>query len=119
MAKKKPASYWVQVFATSTAAQTDTLWRDGKPGNQHARRRIDAFDRLRALGDEGRDALAVLLEHERPDVRVKAAAYLLRHRTDEALAVLWAAAAGEGMVSFLAREAIKRWEEGTWQLDPE
>jgi len=117
MARKKPASYWVQEFATNTAAQTDAI--DAKTGNRHARRRIHAFDRLRALGDEGRDALAVLLEHERPDVRVKAAAYLLRHRTDEALEVLWTAAAGEGMVPFLAREAIKRWEDGTWQLDPE
>jgi len=117
---KKPMSHWVREFAMHTAAQTDAIWRgDARTGNRHAKRRVAAFERLRKEGDEGRDALAVLLEHERPDVRVKAAVYLLRHRTDEALAVLWSAAAGEGMISFFAQEAIKRWEEGTWQLDPE
>lgn len=52
------------------------------------------------------------------DVRVKAAAYLLRHRTLEAQAVLREIASGEGLASFEASEALKRWEEGTWALDP-
>jgi len=119
MAKRKPASYWVQMFATNVAEQSDVLWRDGKSGNQYARRYIDAWERLRAMGDVGRDALSVLFDHPRPDVRISAAACLLRHRTEEALAVLWKEAAGEGLVSFEAQQCIKRWEEGTWQLDPE
>jgi hypothetical protein len=45
--------------------------------------------------------------------------FLLHHRTEEAQAVLRAAAAGEGLVSFVASEALKRWEEGTWALGPE
>src|SRR5262249_27976553 len=110
----------VERFATNVPAQTDCIWRgDAKTGNRHAKRYGDAFQRLREIGDEGRDALAVLLEHERPDVRVKAAVYLLRYRTDAALKVLWAVAAGEGMIPFFAQQAIKRWEEGTWELDPE
>lgn len=51
------------------------------------------------------------------DVRVKAAACLLRHGTEEAKAVLKEAAQGEVLVSFAASEALKRWEEGTWALD--
>jgi hypothetical protein len=48
-----------------------------------------------------------------------AAAHLLRYRTAEAKAVLEEVAKGEGLVSFKAEQALKRWEEGTWALDPE
>lgn|GEM_PF-3435773 len=48
-----------------------------------------------------------------------AAAHLLRYRTDEAKAVLEEAAKGQGLIPFGAQQALKRWEEGTWALDPE
>lgn len=47
-----------------------------------------------------------------------AAAFLLRYRTTEALHVLREAAKGSGLIAFEASEAIKRWEERTWELDP-
>jgi hypothetical protein len=47
-----------------------------------------------------------------------AAVYLLRYKTREALEVLRKEAAGVGLVAFGAQQAIKRWEEGTWKLDP-
>jgi hypothetical protein len=79
----------VQEFAEHVAAQTDAIWRgDAKSGNKHARKHAAAFARLRAHGDAGRDALLVLFKHPRMDVRVMAAAVLLRHRTAEAKAVL-------------------------------
>ncbi|NMO17724.1 DUF2019 domain-containing protein [Pyxidicoccus fallax] len=110
----------VAQFAENVAAQTDAIWRgDAKTGNKHAKRYGAAFDKLRSHGDAGRDALAVLLKHPRMDVRVTAAACLLRHRTAEAKAVLEEAAKGEGMVPFEAQQALQRWEEGTWALDPE
>ncbi|WP_164015502.1 DUF2019 domain-containing protein [Pyxidicoccus trucidator] len=110
----------VEEFARHAAAQTDAIWQgDARTGNKYARQVNIAFDKLCAHGNAGRDALAALLTHPRMDVRVKAAAFLLRHRTDEAKAVLSEAAGGEGMVSFAASEALKRWEEGTWALDPE
>lgn len=110
----------VAEFAEHTIAQTDAIFRgDAKTGNKHARKRIAAFKKLRAQGDAGRDALLVLFTHPRMDVRVKAAAYLLRHRTKEAKAVLREVAKGEGLAAFGASEALKRWQEGTWQLDPE
>lgn len=62
--------------------------------------------------------VVVLLKHERMDVRVMAAAHLLRYRTAEARAVLEEAARGQGLVPFEASEALKRWDEGTWSLDP-
>lgn len=110
----------VEEFAQNVAAQTDAIWRgDAKTGNKHADRYIAAFEKLRALGDPGREALAVLLTHPRMDVRTTAATCLLRYKTAEARAVLEEAAKGKGLTSFGAQQALKRWEEGTWSLDPE
>ena len=110
----------VAEFARHVEAGTDAVWRgDSKAGSRHADRSIAAFKKLRAFGDAGRDALSVLLEHPRMDVRVAAAAFLLRHRTKEAKAVLEEAARGEGMIPFEAQQALQRWEDGTWALDPE
>ncbi|NOJ96297.1 DUF2019 domain-containing protein [Corallococcus coralloides] len=109
----------VAKFEQHAAAQTDALWRgDAKAANKHADESIVAFKRLRAHGDAGRDALATLFTHPRMDVRTAAAAFLLRYRTAEAKAVLEEAAKGKGLIPFEAQEALKRWEEGTWSLDP-
>lgn len=110
----------VENFSMNVAAQTDAIWRgDARTGNKHAKRYLAAVDKLFAHGDAGRDALASLLTHPRMDVRVKAAAYLLRYRTAEAKAVLEEASKSEGMVPFIASEVLKNWEQGTWALDPE
>ena len=96
----------VEAFAQHAAAQTDAISRgDAKTGNKHARQVNATFDKLCAHGNAGRDALAALFTHPRMDVRVKA--------------VLREAAEGKGLVSFAASESLKRWEEGTWALDPE
>jgi hypothetical protein len=109
----------VEQFALNVAAQTEAIWRgDPKTGNKHARKYGAAVDKLLAHGDAGRDALLVLLEHERMDVRVMAAAHLLRYRTTEARAVLEAAAKEGGVAAIGAIMTLKRWEEGTWALDP-
>jgi uncharacterized protein DUF2019 len=109
----------VEAFAYHVEAQTWEIFNgDAKTGNKHAKKAIAAFDKLCAHGDAGRDALAVLFTHPRMDVRTAAAAFLLRHRTAEAKAVLEEAAKGKGLIPFEASEALKRWEEGTWALDP-
>ncbi len=109
----------VRDFAENVAAQTDAVRRgDPKTGNKHAKRYIRAFEELRALGDEGRDGLVPLMVTARDDVRGMAAAFLLRHRPDDARRVLQELARGEGLVAFSAGETLKRWEEGSWQLDP-
>lgn len=109
----------VAEFARHVQAETEAGWRgDSKTANKHVDQYLAVFDKLRAHGDAGRDALAVLFTHPRMDVRTAAAALLLRHRTAEAKAVLEEAAKGEGLVPFEASQALKRWEEGTWALDP-
>jgi hypothetical protein len=109
----------VESFAHHTTAQTEAIWRgDAKTGNKHARQLSAAFKKLCEHGNAGRDALAVLLSHPNVDVRTMAAAFLLRHRTAEAIAVLEEAAKGQGLIAFESQQALKRWEEGTWALDP-
>ena len=109
----------VREFADNVAAQSDAIARgDHKTGNKHAKRYIQAFMALRELGNAGRDALAPLMHEGRDDVREMAAAYLLRHRHDEARVVLEKLARGDGLVAFAAGQALQRWNEGTWQLDP-
>ncbi|WP_338865569.1 DUF2019 domain-containing protein [Myxococcus stipitatus] len=108
----------VAQFAQHIAAQTDCILRgDSKTGNKHADKAFAAFAKLREKGDAGRDALASLLAAPQMDVRVTAAAFLLRHRTEEAKAVLEVAARGEGMAALGAQQTLKNWENGTWALD--
>lgn len=109
----------VEEFARHAAAQTEAIMRgDPKTGNKHAKQSLAAFKQLKAHGDVGRDALATLFTDPRMDVRTAAAVFLLRHRTVDAKAVLEEAAKGTGLIPFEAQEALKRWEEGTWSLDP-
>lgn len=92
---------------------------DAKTGNKHARQRAATFKKLCARGNAGRDALTVLFCHPSPDVRSMAAAYLLRYRTQEAIAVLEEVARGQGLIAFEAGQALKHWNEGTWTIDAE
>lgn len=109
----------VEKFAHHAAEQTDAIFRgDAKTSNKHAKQVDMTFDKLCVYGNVGRDALAALFTHPRMDVRVTAATFLLRHRTEEAKAVLREVADGEGLAALIASEALKRWEEGTWALDP-
>jgi hypothetical protein len=110
----------VEEFASHVAAQTDAIRRgDAKEGNKHAKKYTAALHELRSRGDAGREALSTLLKHPRTDVRAMAAAFLLRYRTAEAKAALEAAIQEGGISAIGATLTLKRWEEGTWALDPE
>jgi hypothetical protein len=110
---------FVGEFAQNIAAQTDCILRgDAKAGNKHAEKALAAFMALRAKGDVGRDALTTLFAHARMDVRVTAAAFLLRYRTAEATAVLEEAAQGQGLAALGAQQTLRNWQDGLWALDP-
>lgn len=109
----------VEAFAHHVQAQTQEIFGgDAKTGNKHAKKAFAALQKLFSHGDAGRDALAALFNHPSMDVRTAAASVLLRHRTAQAKAILEEAAQGKGLVAFGASETLKRWEEGTWALDP-
>jgi len=111
----------VRDFADNIMAQQAAMEvNDPERGNKHADRAAAAFKALRAMGDEGRDALAVLLKDPRDDVRANAAAFLLRYKNAEATKVLEELASGKpGLRRFAAKQALLRWKEGDWHLDPE
>ncbi len=110
----------VDEFGDCVAAQSKCIEQgDATMGNKCAQRYLKAFRRLRSHGNAGRDALAALLNDPRADVRVMAAAFLLRHSEEKAKVVLSAEAEGSGLVAFGARQALERWNDGTWDLDLE
>jgi hypothetical protein len=110
----------VRAFAENVIAQVEALQRgDARTGNKHAKLYIRAFQSLRSLGDEGRDALVPLLSEDRDEVRAMTAAFLLRHRHEEARKVLELLSRSNSRAAFSASETLKRWDEGAWQLDPE
>lgn len=110
----------VDMFARAVIEQTEAMKRiDTRTGNRWARRGHRTFEELRQFGDRGRESLTQLFSHERADVRVMAACYLLRYRTKESLRVLRTESRGQGSIAFGASEALLRWNEGAWSLDPE
>ena len=108
----------VSEFAEFVVAQNEAIQRDDPAAaTRCAKQRVAVFRKLRTHGNRGRNALAVLLMDLRPGVRVMAAAYLLRHRTDEAIIVLEEEAEGDGLTAFAAAHALSRWYDGTWNYD--
>lgn len=114
--KEQSKEELVEVFATNVAA----AWAEARAqrANKYVNRSERAWEALRAMGDEGREALAVLLKDPRPEVRCDAACRLLRYRTSEALKVLRECARRGGVIGLAAKLNMQRWKEGTWQMDP-
>jgi hypothetical protein len=103
----------VQEFAQAVIQQKLAIWHGtAAESNKHANRILAAFDKFRMLGNEGSDALAELFTHENAAVRSMAATFLLRYKTNEALAILREVAKGNSLTAFGASASIKRWEEG-------
>jgi hypothetical protein len=109
---------FVKRFANAVVAGVEARER-GARTDKFSKEYIAAFDAACAAGgDAGREALTSLFTHDDVNVRVTAAAFLLRYAEERARAVLTAAAKGRGLVAFEASQALQRWEEGEWELDP-
>lgn len=108
----------VNIFADNVRLQNRHIeLDDSAAGNRCAKRYIKAFRDLAAHGDVGREALAGLFNDPREDVRVMAACFLLKYRNSDARAILVKASRGNSVTALGASEALKRWNEGTWELD--
>ena len=105
-------------FAEAVAAQDfEIAHGDAERGNEFAKKYIEAAKQLLELGSSGIEALASLLQHEHPLVRVNAAYYLLPFKTEESLKVLEAAAKAKGVSGLNAFIILARWkggERGVW-----
>jgi hypothetical protein len=119
VSEEKKIQQLVDDFAANVIAQHEAIWRgNARVGNCHANRTLRCFDKLYRYGPAGKDGLATLFTHNNPLVRGTAAVFLLKYKTEEAMAILEELATGEGFSAFCASEAIKRWNEGAWDLEP-
>jgi hypothetical protein len=87
-------------------------------GNEHAKAYVTCFTQLvERFGDEGREGLTLLFDHEDAAVRCSAAAFLMRYCTVRATRVLQSIAKGRGLTAFEAQCTLKNWANGDWELD--
>lgn len=90
---------------------------DGKQARKYGRILVKKWESICEVGDAAKEVLAQHLHHPNPSARSAVAAFLLKFKHEEAMAVLKELAEGEGLVPFACQECIKRWEEGTWSLE--
>jgi hypothetical protein len=105
------------VFADAVMAQARCIDQgDARTGNRHAKKYIAAAREILARGEEAIELFSNLLEHSDTGVRVAAAAYLLKSRTDRAVATLRPIAKGRGLASLGAQMTLKRYERGELEI---
>lgn len=68
------------------------------------------------MGNEAKDRMTELFFHTDDSVRSMAASFLLEYKSKEALEVLKEVAKGSDLVAFGARETIRSWESGEWNI---
>ena len=107
----------VEKFAKAVVAQDRCVEQgDARTGNRHARVYIDAAKELLAGGEASIEAFSTLLNDPNPSVRIMAAAFLLKSRTDHAVAALRPIADGRGIAALGAQMTLARNERGELEI---
>ena len=105
------------VFVAAVVRQFEFIAQgDARNGNNEARKYIAAARTLLSGGKTSIDRFATLLLHDHDDVRAMAAAYLLKERTDAAVAALKPIAAGRGLSALGAQMTLARYERGDLEI---
>jgi hypothetical protein len=108
----------VSSFADAAKKHYDAeLVGDYKTANTQAKKIHKSFTEIVKLGEDARKALLDLVDTEVLPIAAMAATYSLKYRPERALAVLEKIAKEPGLIGFEAEQAIKRWKEGSWQLE--
>ncbi len=109
----------VEAFATAAVEHHKALVNgDAARAVEEQAKMVASFGELRAMGDEGYQALASLLQHDDEVVNTAAATVLLRYATDTSIRVLERVATNnQKLLGFRAEQALARWQEGNWHLD--
>jgi hypothetical protein len=94
-----------------------TLQGDWRKANKNAKRIADIFHSLVATGEEGKQALLELTNGKDLAVASMAATFSLKYATTQATAVLERIAIQPDLLGFKAQQSLKRWQEGSWQLE--
>jgi HEAT repeat protein len=107
----------LEVFLQAEQNQIECIRRcDSKTGNKHAKKRVAAARQLLAGGKASIDRFATLLNHPDANVRTSAAAWLLKDRTEQAVAALRPIAEGQGLAALGAIYTLKRYEAGELEI---
>lgn len=100
-------------FVAAVIEQHECIARgDAAQGNRAATTYMAAARTLLASGEDVIDRFATLLTHDHDDVRAMAAAFLLRERTDVAVATLRPIAGGKGLAALGAKMTLERYARG-------
>lgn len=89
---------------------------DYKQGNKAHDILLKALSKLRASGDQGRQALVALLQHENASVRLWAASHLLKTAPAIAIEKIKEIAAGNGMLALCAETVLSEFAKGTLEI---
>jgi hypothetical protein len=116
--KEKQIQKLVADFSEASSIHFDaTIAGDWKSANSHAKKINKSFLEIRKLGTDARTALLNLVDTEPFPVAAMAAVYSLKFCPERALAALEKIAKEPSFIGFEAEQAIKRWTEGSWQLE--
>jgi hypothetical protein len=107
-------------FADAVRAQDRCILAgDARRGDEHAAIYVKSAETLRSAGPAYLDALAALLRHSDASVRVMAAAFLLRDRTDDAVAALRGISESDGLAHLGAKSTLDRYDRGILDIRSE
>ncbi len=113
MVKADTTAELCKTFAAGVLAQQACIDRgDARTGNRQASAYAAAARQLLSRGEAAVDEFALLLQHPSDAVRVMAAAFLLRARTELAVAAIRPIAKKPGLVALGAIETLKRYQRG-------
>ena len=85
--------------------------------NKQAKRISKTFRDLVEIGESARQALLALVDSDDLAVASAAAVFSLKYDTERSQVALRRIAKEPGIIGFGAEQALKRWEEGAWQLE--
>ncbi len=110
----KLVAHFVKAARKHYEATMTGNWRET---NKQAKRIRKAFQGIRKIGENARQALLAQTENQDLAVASMAATYSLKCNTQQAQTVLQRIAKEPGIIGFEAQQALQRWKEGDWHLD--
>jgi hypothetical protein len=105
-------------FAEAAEKSFDAVQRGAwAENNRWVKKQVAAFKRITELGIPARDALLELLDDENLVIAKSAAVFSLEFAPERSILVLERISREPGFLGFEARQALARWQEGSWQLE--
>jgi len=118
MSKKQSHKKLVGQFAEAAEKSYEAMLKgDWRENNRWVKRQVSAFQQIIEIGDIARAELLTLLEDKNLAIAKSAATFSLKYAPERSIATLTRIAKEPGMLGFEAKQALQRWEEGSWQLE--